>query len=603
MGLVTSKDIAKVLKVKKLGFLGTFIGWIVLKVLRIDGVNKLYNNNKNKTGIDFVTGILSDLEIKFEIPEEDLKRIPKTGAFITISNHPLGGIDGVLLLDILLASRKDYKITVNFLLSKILPLKPYIIPVNPFEDRKIDTKFNGFSKSLEHLKNGGALGLFPAGEVSTQKDEDIVQDRKWGTGSIQLIKNAEVPVVPIYFHAKNSSLFYKLSEMSDTLRTAKLPSELFSQKNRVVKIRIGKPISVKDQQEHSNIGNLSDFLRKKTYMLANPYDKKSNSLKAVATEAIKKSMTSTEVPKKIVTSISTELIEQEVDNIRGYDCRLLESKNYEVFLVSADKIPNILKEIGRLREITFREIGEGTNKAIDLDACDSYYHHLFLWDTVAKKIAGAYRMGLGSKIFAKYGIDGFYLHDLFRFEPELYGMMRDSIEMGRAFIIKEYQQKPMPLFLLWKGIIHTTLRFPEHKYLIGGVSISNQFSSFSKSLMIEFMKSHYYDPYVAQYIHPKKEFKVQLKDADKDFVFDETKADLNKFDRIIDELEPGLRVPVLLKKYIKQNAKVVAFNVDPLFNDAVDGLMYIKISDLPESTVRPVMEEFQAELERKMEEK
>jgi len=135
--------------------------------------------------------------------------------------------------------------------------------------------------------------------------------------------------------------------------------------------------------------------------------------------------------------------------------------------------------------------------------------------------------------------------------------------------------------------------------LIGGVSISNQFSSFSKSLMIEFMKSHYYDPYVAQYIRPKKEFKVQLKDADKDFVFDETKADLNKFDRVIDELEPGLRIPVLLKKYIKQNAKVIAFNVDPLFNNAVDGLMYIKIADLPESTVRPVMEEFQAELERK----
>jgi len=376
---------------------------------------------------------------------------------------------------------------------------------------------------------------------------------------------------------------------------------VLSQRNRVVKIRIGKPILVKDQKEYTDLNDFTEFIRKKTYMLANPYEKDSVSLKDAATSTIKKTITPTSAPKKIATSVSSELIEQEVDNLRGYDCRLLESKNYEVFLVSADKIPNILKELGRLREITFREIGEGTNKAIDLDSCDSYYHHMFLWDNTAKKIAGAYRMGLGSKIFAKYGIDGFYLQDLFRFEPELYGMMSESIEMGRAFIIKEYQQKPMPLFLLWKGIIHTTLRFPEHKYLIGGVSISNQFSSFSKSLMIEFMKSHYYDPYVAQYIRPKKEFKVQLKDADKDFVFDETKADLNKFDRVIDELEPGLRIPVLLKKYIKQNAKVIAFNVDPLFNNAVDGLMYIKIADLPESTMRTVMEEFQAELERKTE--
>jgi hypothetical protein len=229
---------------------------------------------------------------------------------------------------------------------------------------------------------------------------------------------------------------------------------------------------------------------------------------------------------------------------------------------------------------------------------------MFLWDQEAQMIAGAYRMGLGSEIFPKYGIEGFYLQELFRFEPELFDMMHKSIEMGRAFVIKEYQQRPMPLFLLWKGIMHTTLRYPEHKYLIGGVSISNQFSDFSKSLMIEFMKSNYYDPYVAQYINPKKNYKVKLKDADKDFIFDEAESDLNKFDKIIDELEPGnLRLPVLIKKYIKQNAKVVAFNVDPLFNNAVDGLMYIRISDIPESTMKPVMEEFQAELERKLAEK
>jgi len=315
---------------------------------------------------------------------------------------------------------------------------------------------------------------------------------------------------------------------------------------------------------------------------------------------ISSSLKVTKSPKKIVTPTPTEIMCVEIESLKAEDHRLLTSKNYEVYLAPAAKMPNILHEIGRLREITFREIGEGTNKAIDLDHFDSYYHHMFLWDENAKCLAGAYRMGLGSEIFKTKGIDGFYLQDLFRFEPELHTMMSQSIELGRAFIIKSYQQKPMPLFLLWKGIVHTTLRFPEHNYLIGGVSISNQFSNFSKSLMIEFMKSHYYDPYLAQYIHPKKAFKVKLKDADKDFVFDATEADLNKFDKIIDEIEPGaLRLPVLLKKYIKQNARLIAFNVDPLFNDAVDGLMYIRIADLPDSTVRPVMEEFQAELERK----
>jgi hypothetical protein len=293
-----------------------------------------------------------------------------------------------------------------------------------------------------------------------------------------------------------------------------------------------------------------------------------------------------------------------VSKLRETDCRYFQSKNYEVFFAKAEAIPNVLHEIGRLREITFREVGEGTNESIDLDKYDQYYRHMFLWDKDAQKIAGAYRMGLGSEIYPKQGMAGFYLNDLFRFESEFHEIMQNSIEMGRAFIIKEYQQKPMPLFLLWRGIIHTTLRYPEHKYLLGGVSISNQFSDFSKSLMIEFMKSNYYDPYIAQYVHPKKEFKVKLKDADKDFIFDETEADLNKFDKIIDELEPSsLRLPVLIKKYIKQNARLVAFNVDPLFNNAIDGLMYIRIADIPESTMKPVMEEFQAELERKLGEK
>jgi putative hemolysin len=455
----------------------------------------------------------------------------------------------------------------------------------------------GIKETLRHLSDGKPLGMFPAGEVSTYKDGQLVVDKDWEEGAIKVIRKAQVPVVPIYFHAKNSRFFYLLSKINPTLRTAKLPSELLTQKDRVIKVRIGKPISVTEQNEHKSIEEYSEFLRKKTYMLANSFNKESNILNP---QNLNLNLKLPKNPKQIVKPANHDKILEEVEMLKNGDYRLLQSKNYFVFLTPADSIPNILHEIGRLREETFRAVGEGTNESIDLDQYDTYYHHMFLWDDESQQIAGAYRMGLGSEIFPKHGIEGFYLQDLFRFEPELYDMMSKSIEMGRAFIVNDYQQKPMPLFLLWKGIVHTTLRYPEHKYLIGGVSISNQFTEFSKSLMIEFMKSHYYDPYVAQYIHPKKEFKVKLKDADKDFVFNETEADLNKFDKIIDEVEPGtLRLPVLIKKYIKQNARVVAFNVDPLFNNAVDGLMYIRISDLPESTVKPVMEEFQAELERK----
>ena len=598
MSLVTAKEISKVIKTDKYGVLGTFSGWLLMKVLKISTLNKVYNRNKHLKDVDFLNGILNDLQIKFEIPEEDLKRLPKEGAYITISNHPLGGIDGVLLLKLMLEREPNFKVIANFLLHRIEPLKKYIMPVNPFENHK-DAKSSvvGLKETFRHLSDGKPLGMFPAGEVSTYKDDKLVVDKEWEEGAIKVIRKAQVPVVPIYFHAKNSWLFYLLSKIGDTMRTAKLPSEVFSQKNRVVKVRIGKPISVAEQNEYATIEDYSEFLRKKTYMLANPFEKETPFLQTPTLKLPKN-------PKQIATAASQDNMIDEVHVLRENDCRLLQSKNYEVFFAKAKDIPNVLHEIGRLREITFREVGEGTNESIDIDSFDQHYRHMFLWDDDAKKVAGAYRMGLGSEIFPKYGIEGFYLNDLFRFESELYDMLHHSIEMGRAFIIKEYQQKPMPLFLLWKGIIHITLRYPEHKFLLGGVSISNQFSDFSKSLMIEFMKSNFYDPYIAQYIHPKKAFKVKLKDADKDFIFDEAAADLNKFDKIIDELEPGsLRLPVLIKKYIKQNARVVAFNVDPLFNNAVDGLMYIRISDIPESTVKPVMEEFQAELERKLSEK
>ncbi|WP_036151524.1 GNAT family N-acyltransferase [Maribacter forsetii] len=596
MGLVTAKEVAKAINLSKYGVFGTFIGWVLLKITRLSAINRFYDSIAHLEGEDYANAILEHFEIDYEIPEEDFRRLPKEGPYVTISNHPLGAIDGILLFKLMVKQRPDYKIMANFLLQRMVPLEPYILPVNPFSEHK-DARSNlaGFKRTLEHLNNGHVLGVFPAGEVSTYKDGKLIVDKPWEEAAIKLIRKANVPVVPIYFHAKNSSLFYRISKLGDSLRTAMIPSQVFSQRNRPIKVRIGQPISVNAQKEIESLEEYTDLLRRKTYMLSNAYEKER------LIDQIPTSLKIPKQPKKIAEAVRKEVMEGEIEKLREKDCRLLQSKNYEVFLAKEKDMPFILKEIGRQREVTFRAIGEGTNKAIDLDSFDSYYHHLFLWDNQAKCIVGAYRMGMGSEIFPEHGINGFYVQDLFRVEPELYGMMQNSIEMGRAYITKEYQQKPMPLFLLWKGIVHTTLRFPEHKYLIGGVSISNQFSNFSKSLMIEFMKSNYWDPYVAQYIRPKKEFKVKLNDADKEFVFDETQADLNKFDRLIDEVEPGsLRLPVLIKKYIKQNAKVVAFNVDPLFNNSVDGLMYIKIADLPESTVKPVMEEFQAELERKL---
>ena len=224
MSIVTPKEIAKAIKVDSYGVIGAFLGWILMKVLKISTINKIYNRHKHKQDLEFLNGLLDDFKIRFEIPEEDFKRLPKDGAYITVSNHPLGGIDGILLLKLMLEQREDFKIIANFLLQRIEPLVPYIMPVNPFEDHK-DAKSSiaGFKKSLLHLKNGHPLGIFPAGEVSTYKDGKLLVDKPWEPAAMKLIQRAEVPVIPIYFHAKNSSLFYRLSRISAILRTAKLP--------------------------------------------------------------------------------------------------------------------------------------------------------------------------------------------------------------------------------------------------------------------------------------------------------------------------------------------------------------------------------------------
>ena len=304
-----------------------------------------------------------------------------------------------------------------------------------------------------------------------------------------------------------------------------------------------------------------------------------------------------EIVENIIDETPLEDILQDIENLKKKEGKVLFSNNnYDVFFTTFDEIPSMMREIGRQRELTFRAVGEGTNLPFDLDEYDKHYHHLILWDNADQKIVGAYRMALGAEVMKKHGIKGFYTSSLFDFDQELHPFFNKVIEMGRAYISMEYQQKPLPLFLLWRGIVHVCLRNPNHKFLMGGVSISSRFSDFSKSLMIEFMRSNYFDPAVAQHVHPKNDYKVHLSERDKNLFFEDLDNDLNKFDKLIDDFEPEMRMPVLIKKYIKQNAKVVAFNVDPNFNDAIDGLMYIRIRDLPEDTIRPVLEEISDQL-------
>jgi len=597
--LASINDVQTAIGLKKWGFTGKIIAWLLYQWAEIPALNKVYSDVEHLTGQEFFETFLRNLDLKYELHEEDIKRIPETGPFIVVANHPLGALDGIIMLKIISKVRPDFKILGNFLLQKIEPLKSMVIAVNPFDTRKdAYSSMSGMKDALRHLSDGKCLGIFPAGEVSRKNfSTGEIRDRKWQIPAMKLIKKANVPVIPLYFHAKNGRVFYRWGVIHADIQTALLPVEMMRKRLKPIKLRIGKSIVPKQLNEFSNFDELGNFLQKKVYMLKSYYDERKRLLDTISLSALRRK---TKV-EDIAPETPKENILKEIKILKEIEGKLFfNSNNYSLFFTEAKDIPSILREIGRLREITFRGVGEGSNKALDMDEFDNHYHHLFLWDNDSEKIVGAYRMALGKIMFEKFGIDGFYSNTLFNFEPEITPFFRKTIEMGRAFIVPDYQTRPLPLFLLWKGIVHVCLRYPEHKYLMGGVSISNKFSDFSKSLIVDFMRSHYYDPVVARFVTPKKEFKVKLSDDEREMFFGDVENDLNKFDKVIDELEPSsLRLPVLIKKYFKQNAKVIAFNVDPSFNDAIDGLMYIRISDLPEATVRPVIEEMQAELEQK----
>ena len=599
MSLISKNDLVSAAGLGKWGLLKYPIVSAVMRLAKINKVNDLYDKIKDLEGQEFFNKLLEELNVKYLAFQEDLAKIPKTGPFILVSNHPLGALDGVIMCKILTEIRPDFKVMGNFLLTKIKPMEPYVISVNPFEKRKeAYSSMSGMREALKHLSEGGCLGIFPAGEVSNKNNEyNEILDKEWQEPALKLIKKAQVPVVPMYFHAKNSKLFYNVSKIHPDLQTLLLPSEMVNKREKPIKIRIGRPVTPKILNEYETPKELGEFLRKKVYMMKSYFEDRKSVAEFLKVKNLNISPKEEVVVQNIIDETPLAEILADRENLRKKEGKMLFSNgDYEVYFTKFDEIPAMMREIGRQRELTFRAVGEGTNLPFDLDEYDKHYHHLILWDNVAQKIAGAYRMALGSEVMKNYGIKGFYTNSLFDFDQELQPFFKKVIEMGRAYISIEYQQKPLPLFLLWRGIVHVCLRNPEHKFLMGGVSISNRFSDFSKSLMIEFMRSHYFDPVVAQYVHPKNDYKVYLSERDKSLFFEGLDDDLNKFDKLIDDFEPEMRLPVLIKKYIKQNAKVVAFNVDPNFNDAIDGLMYIRISDLPEGTIKPVLEEMSEQL-------
>jgi putative hemolysin len=583
MDLIKPKDLIKANP--ELNYLGgELFAWFLMHVLRFNKLNKVYSKIKKKEGLEFIEELIRILDLKTEVDEHELKRIPPKGPVILVANHPLGGLDGLLLIKILSSVRSDIKILAAYMLKRIEQVSEFFVDTRPLgqEQETSENSFPGINESAEHLQTGGILCVFPAEEISSWDNVNMVTDKMWKISVIRFIKKMEVPVVPVLLQMNNSRIFQIIGRIHPALKNIRLPSDLFQKRNKNIRIRIGNPIKKSDQDSFIDIYQFGRYLRAKTYGMASPIEIKKFF-------RIPAKMPSEPVP--VIDPVPKELILKEIQAIR-YEHILFKLKEYCVFVVPAREIPNIHTEIGRLREITFREVGEGTNQNIDIDEFDLYYHQMFIWDDKHEKIVGAYRIGFGHEIMAQYGKRGFYLQTLFRMDDSLGEFLNQSIEVGRSFVVKEYQKKPLSLFLLWKGFLYLLLKNPDHRYLIGPVSISNNYSRVSKDLIIRFIMANHFNYRIAQKIRPRHAYKFRSNDPTINILMDSTERDINKLDKTIgdvDALNPGL--PVLIKKYIKLGAKIACFNVDPKFSNCLDGMIVLDVFDIPKEAIESLSKE------------
>lgn len=528
-------------------------------------IDDLYADLESENESDFLDDILQDLNLSLEYFEAELKRIPKTGPVIFVANHPLGGIDALLLLKLLGDIRDDVRIIGSKLWNGLEPIAHHWGIATETCDRE---------QSIQNcLQQEGALLIFPALKISSHYkfSERQLRDGPWDLEVLQRIKSAEVPVVPIYIKANQTLVYHLLQRLGPSFQELKLPSEIRSFRNRPVKLRVGRAIYPKELKSFTNVEQLSSFLRQRVYLLSN----------ALNSEFRVFGYKKPTEPEEIADAVSPEGIQEEYQKLLKSGALITEKRNYQVFLCQAADALQMIREIGRLREITFRAIGEGSNLALDLDSFDYHYHHLLLWDTESNSLVGAYRLAIGSEVYPQFGFNGFYLSTLFKFKKRIRPMLGSSLEMGRAFVVPEHQQKPLPLFVMWNGIREVMRRHPELEYIVGCASISSSFSKFSKQLMVGFLLKNFSDASLAAEIRPRKPFKLKLNASARDLILNSQPEDLIQFDRRIDEIEPGdLRFPPLIKKYLQQKALMVCFNVDPLFNNSLDGFMYIHRDNL-----------------------
>lgn len=557
-------------------------------ILNFKGLNKIHSDAKAVAGdAQFSTKLIESMNINLEFDEEELKRIPENGKVVIVSNHPFGGIEGVILGSLLQRVRPDCKIMANYMLERIPELRDLFLFVNPFESRDAAREnLKAMKGTISLLNEGGALGVFPSGTVSHRKWGDkTVRDPEWKESITRIIQKTESPVVPVFFCGHNGPAFQAAGLIHPRLRTVLLPRQFSNKRNTTIKVRIGKMIPYSKLKGFASTTELTRYLRQRTYLLQSIIDEEadfSTSKKTVSEQAKQKY-------EPVIDAVPQEDLLKDLEGLDKGQL-LLSNNEYDVYYAAYRQIPNVIREIGRLREISFRATDEGTGKSIDIDSYDEHYMHMFVWQREKQELVGAYRLGRTDNILKMKGKQGLYTTTLFDMKTSLLEQISPALEMGRSFVSPKYQRSFAPLLLLWKGIGHYVVKYPKYKILFGPVSISNDYETSSRNLMVKFLTVSNYLPDMARQVKPKTPFKTSKKEGWQPAKNNHGLIDIDDVSDVISNIESDAKgVPILLKQYLKLGGKLLGFNVDPDFADALDGLILVDLRKTDENILSRYM--------------
>ena len=532
--------------------------YLLSSVMHLKQINNFIEHQRSKSGIDFIDELLEELDISYSLSAKDKSKIPSEGKLFVVSNHPLGGIDGIILLKLISEVRRDVKIIVNDVLMNIDNLKDHFLPFDLFTDKQQRINIETIYKSLN---NNEAVIVFPAGEVSRFSISGI-KDSKWKKSIVQLSKKFRAPILPVYINARNSFLFYFVSMLNKKFSIFFLPREIFNKKGRTFKIAIGHHIpSAAFENRYQKTETQIKLLRKHVELIGKG----------------KKGIFENE--KNVIHPLPSKLLKQQINK-----CKVLglTSDRKKIFLVESYLAPDVLKEIARLREITFRKMSEGTGNKMDLDKYDQYYKHIVLWDEEELEIVGAYRVGIGRIIMSTLGIKGFYTSELFNHSLKFEKIFNQSVELGRSFIQSKYWNTSA-LDYLWQGLGVFLSDNPEIKYTFGGVSLSKSYSDLAKKHIVYFYRKWFVD--LDNLSTAKNRYTIsELDEKELLLIYssNDYRKDLSVLKEILKHL--GYSIPVLYKQYSElcepDGIKFIDFCIDPDFNDCVDALILVEVDKI-----------------------